>query len=169
MLYVRKIKESSWFNGQESLDSDSISDISTTNHELSVWKVADDKSNLDNIILALALTRNDTNGFYFVFIDDKDLAKEYKWEISTNDQDGDTAYQAMKGEHKNFEIKNIWDQGFLAEHIYNLLQDENNYGYYDEPKLLSILSSAILDGKITEDDLKSNNKGKWLRAYKKNK
>lgn len=169
MLFIRKIKESSWFDGQKPLDSDSVSDINTTNHELSVWKVADDKSNLDNIILALALTRNETYGFYFVYINDEKLAEEYKWEVPICEQDGNTAYQAMKGEHKNLILNNIWDQGFLAEHIYNLLQNEKNYGYYDEPKLLSLLSRAIIDGRITEDELKNNNMGKWLRAYKNQK
>ena len=62
MIYIRKIKESSWFMGQAPLDSDSISDLGTSNHELSVWQVPNDKSNLDDIILALALTRDDTNG-----------------------------------------------------------------------------------------------------------
>ena len=68
MIYIRKIKESSWFMGQAPLDSDSISDLGTSNHELSVWQVPNDKSNLDDIVLALALTRDDTNGIFVVFI-----------------------------------------------------------------------------------------------------
>lgn len=165
MLYIRKIKENSWFQGNKSLDSDSISDLSTFNHELSVWEVANDKSNLDNIILALALTRNDTSGIYVVFINNEEIKDKYKWDIRIEDQDGNTAFDAMKGDHKNFMLYSFWDQGFLAEHIHNLIQDEANYIYYDEPQLISLLSKAINDGKISQNDLKVNKKDKWLKAY----
>lgn len=47
MVYARKINEDSWF-GKDSLDSDSISELITTNHELSVWKV-EDLSNEDKL------------------------------------------------------------------------------------------------------------------------
>ena len=54
--------------GQKVLDSDSVSDLGTVDHELSVWQVANDKSNLDKIVLALALTRDDTSGIYIVSV-----------------------------------------------------------------------------------------------------
>ena len=76
MIYIRKIKESSWFMGQAPLDSDSISDLVTSNHELSVWQVPNDKSNLDDIVLALALTRDDTNGIFVVFIKKENIKDE---------------------------------------------------------------------------------------------
>lgn len=40
MVYARKISEDSWFD-KSVLDADSLSELSTNNHELSVWKVAD--------------------------------------------------------------------------------------------------------------------------------
>ena len=169
MIYIRKITESSWFMGQAPLDSDSISDLGTSNHELSVWQVPNDKSNLDDIILALALTRDDTNGIFVVFIKKENIKEEYNWDIIIKDQDGDTAFDEMKNEHKNFLLSSMWEQGYFAEHIFNLIQDEANYIYYDEPKLISLLSSAIDEGRISIDDLKSHNKNKWFKAYKKYK
>ena len=40
MLYARKITEDGWF-GKDKLDADSVSELGTTNHELSVWKISD--------------------------------------------------------------------------------------------------------------------------------
>jgi hypothetical protein len=70
MVYARKINEDSWF-GKDSLDSDSISELFTTNHELSVWKVEDlsNEDKLNDIALALALSRDAVDEFYVVFID----------------------------------------------------------------------------------------------------
>ena len=70
MVYARKINEDSWF-GKNSLDSDSISELITTNHELSVWKVEDlsNEDKLNDIALALALSRDAVDEFYVVFID----------------------------------------------------------------------------------------------------
>ena len=45
MLYARKISEDGWF-GKEALDADSVSELGTKNHELSVWKVSDAKNNV---------------------------------------------------------------------------------------------------------------------------
>ncbi len=167
MLYIRKIKEESWFFEKEALDSDSISDLSTTNHELSVWQIENDRSNLDNIVLALALTRNETRGIYVAIINNEDLKTEYNWDITIMDEESDTAYNEMRNEHKNFILSSFWDLGFLAEHIHNLIQDEAKYLYYDEPKLISLLSKAITEGKISLEDLKSHKKTKWIAAYNK--
>lgn len=167
MLYIRKIKESAWFLEQKALDSDSVSDLGTTDHELSVWQVAEDKSNLDKIVLALALTRDDTSGIYIVFIDYDNFTSKYKCNILVAQQDGNTAFTKRKSEHKNFILESFWEQGFLAEYIHGLLADEVNYMYYDEPRLLDVLTDAIKNGEITIDELKANNKNKWRKAYEK--
>lgn len=169
MLYVRKIKESAWFFGQKVLDSDSVSDLGTVDHELSVWQVANDKSNLDKIVLALALTRDDTSGIYIVFIDYSDFISKYKCNILVAQQDGNTAFTNKKGEHRNFILESFWEQGYLAEYIHGLLLEEVNYEYYDEPRLLEILADAIKNGEITIDELKAHSKNKWRKAYEKTK
>ena len=74
MLYARKITEDGWF-GKEQLDADSVSELGTTNHELSVWKISDisDDKLVDNIALALALTKSKIEEFYMFFLDPEKL------------------------------------------------------------------------------------------------
>lgn len=68
MVYARKISEDSWFD-KSVLDADSLSELSTNNHELSVWKVTDvtSQDQINDIALALALSRDAVDEFYIVF------------------------------------------------------------------------------------------------------
>lgn len=164
MLYLRKINEEAWFLGQQVLDSDSISDLGTTNHELSVWMIPNDKSNLDEIALALALTRDNTSGIYIVFLDLDSIKAKYKWDIPVQQQPGLTLFKSRANQHVNLMLNDFWEQGYLAEHIYYLLKDNINYCYYSEPTLTRLLYNQVTSGAILEADLKS--KGKWLKAFK---
>ena len=161
MVFVRKISENSWF-GKESLDSDSLSELTTINHELSVWNIDDlsDETKINDIALALALTRNAVNDFFVVFIDPEKVHKEYNWDLETLDEEGITGFEAMKDKHTNCVILSLWHQGFLAEHIHNLIQDNQNYRYYDVTTLVDLLHEAVINGRIDRNILKRNY-GKW--------
>lgn len=163
MLYLRKINQDAWFMGQE-LDSDSISDLQTQNHEFSVWEIPDDRSNLDDVVLALALTRDDPSGKYIVFLNLDTIKEKYCWDIPIQQQPGLTLYKAKANCHVNLMLKDFWEQGYLAEHIFNLLKDTVNYCYYSEMKLIELLYRHVQSGLISESDLAS--KGKWNKAYK---
>lgn len=165
MVYARKISEDLWF-GKPVLDSDSVSELSTNNHELSVWKVADatNENEIDDIALALALSRDAVDEFYIVFIDIDRISREYNWKMELHDEDGITGFEAMKGEHTNFVLLTFWHQGFLAEHIQQLIQDNANYRYYDVSTLVELLEKAIQKGRIDIDSLKKY--GKWNKKLK---
>ena len=75
MLYARKINDNAWFVGP-SLDSDAVSELGTSDHTLSVWQLPDDKHNLDDIALALALTRDKVDEMFIVFIDVEIIKKK---------------------------------------------------------------------------------------------
>ena len=121
MLYARKITEDGWF-GKDNLDADSVSELGTTNHELSVWKISDmsDSSLVDNVALALALTKSKVEEFYMIFLNPSEIKKSSKWIVETAEQEGDTRYSNMKGEHVNFIVPSFWEQGYLAEYIHKL-------------------------------------------------
>lgn len=164
MLYVRKITEDGWF-GRDKLDADSISELGTTNHELSVWKISDetDSSLVDNIALAIALTRSKVEEFYMVFLNLNDIKKITKWNVETIPQEGDTRYSCMKGEHTNFVVPSLWEQGYLAEYIHDQIKDDRNYRYYDAAKLKKLAYDAIKNGKLTFDEIRDSS---WNKAFK---
>lgn len=166
MVYARKISEDSWF-GKDILDSDSLSELTTTNHELSVWKVDDisNENKIDDIALALALSRDAVDEFFIVFIDSDRVDKEYKWNVEIHDEDGLTGFDEMKGVHTNFVLLTMWQQGFLAEHINNLIKDSKNYKFYDVATLVDLLNVAVNNGRIDKDLLKKKY-GKWNKKLK---
>lgn len=166
MVYARKITEDSWFC-KPVLDADAISELGTSNHELSVWKIDDvnDQEKIDDIALALALSRNAVDELYMVFIDPQKITVEYKWDIEFREQEGITGFEAMANEHTNFLLLTFWHQGFLAEHINKLIQDSVNYRYYDVVTLVDLLDNAVRNGRIDRVNLK-NKYGRWNNKLK---
>ena len=167
MLYARKINTTAWFLGS-SLDSDAVSELRTSNHELSVWTIDESKQDIDDIALALALTLDKIDEMYIVFLNVNDITNKYKWEIQTSPQPGKTQYVAMQNRHINFVVPTFWEQGYLTEYIQELVNDKNNtdgnlnYVYYDVPTLKELLYEAVKTGKITKADL--NNVGRWKKS-----
>lgn len=166
MVYARKITEDSWFF-KPSLDADAISELSTTNHELSVWKIDDisDKNKINDIALALALSRDAVDEFYMVFLDPDIINKKYKWEVELSDQEGVTGFAEMSKDHTNFILVSFWHQGYLAEHIHSLIKDSINYVYYDVVTLVDLLNKAVNENRIDRALIKSKY-GKWNKKLK---
>jgi hypothetical protein len=155
MLYARKISEDGWFYKDDNLDADSISELNVKGHGLSVWKVlnASNKIDVDKIGLALAMINPKVEEFYMVLIDPANLASDYKWAIAFIPQPGATRYSNMKDEHTNFEVKSMWELGFLTEHIHKLIQDEKNYRYYNVSDLKKMAYDAAKNGNLTKKDV----------------
>lgn len=166
MVYARKINEDSWF-GKNSLDSDSISELITTNHELSVWKVEDlsNEDKLNDIALALALSRDAVDEFYVVFIDLDKINAEYNWNVELHDEDGLTGFEEIKEEHTNLVLLDLWHLGFLAEYIHNIIEDCTNYKFYDVTTLVDLLDIAVKNGRIDREVIKKKY-GKWNKKLK---
>ena len=91
MLYARKISETPWFI-RPLLDADAISELGTDNHDLSVWEVQDDLSNIDDIALALAMTRSKIEEMYIALLDINEINSQYGWKMQFNKLDGKSYY-----------------------------------------------------------------------------
>ena len=164
MLYLRRINEDAWVD-KPLHDSDSVSDLATQNHELSVWQVDDDFKNLEDSVLALALTRDKACGIYVAVLNLDDIRNDMDWDVKVTDQPGDTAYVVLRDRHKNLEICHISEMGKLAEHINKLMLSSGEYiKYIDEMRLTELLVNRIDSKIIKEEDIK--NKGKWWKAVK---
>lgn len=163
MLYIRKITEEAWVD-KPLHDSDSVSDLATQNHELSVWQVDDDFKNFEDSVLALALTRDKVCGIFVAVLDLDIIKSEMGWTIKVSDQPGETAYTRFRDQHKNLEICHLNEMGKLAQHINSLMSSGDSIKYVDELRLTELLVERIDSKEISEDDIK--NKGKWWKAVK---
>lgn len=164
MLYARKITEDGWF-GTDNLDADSISELNVDNHGLSVWKIQDASNtvDVDKIALALAMINYKVEEFYMVLLDPAGLEAKYKWALAFSPQPGETHYSQVKDEHTNFVVESFWELGFLSEYIHELLDDQQNYRYYDVITLRQMAYEAAKEGRLTKDDVKNT---QWKTAIK---
>lgn len=169
MLYVRKIKPEKW-TGLAKYDSDSISDLETTNHELSVWRLnsKDDKENIDKVALALAMCCDKPAEIMLVLIDPDNL-KDHKgrsFRMDLSEQEGATRFKKMKDEHVNFILPSIFELGHLASNIHELLKDISNVRYYNVQELADLFYEACDRDEISPDDVIKSKWGNMLKARK---
>lgn len=162
MRYVRKISENAWFIMPE-LDADAISELGTINHELSVWEVPDNLNNIDDIALALAMSRSKVEEMFIVLLDIHDLKKTYNWDMQFHKQEGNSYFSAMNNVHTNFEIETFWHQGFLAEYIKKKIEDPQNYKHYDVLTFQKLLYGAVKRGLLKKDEVKARG-GDWKKT-----
>ena len=156
--------ETAWF-GKDPEDADTISDLATKNHDLSVWKVEDinNKDELCKVVLALAMTRSKIEEFYVVLIDLEEYNAEYPdHQITLHPELGETQYIAMVDKHINFVLPQIWNQFDLAKYIHAKLQDKSNYHYYSPDDLKLLFDKAVGAGAIQQSELKDD----WIKEYK---
>lgn len=172
MLYVRALNPDAWMNvitgDTDPLDSDVISDLSTSNHELSVWEVDDNLSDMDDVAVALALTRDEVRDLTLVKLSPIHMrtSKYYNEDLDIKEQPGKTVFDKMIDRHKNFMLPSIWQMGFLAEYISSLITNdfESNCVIYDSTRLLDLINKAVDSGELDPDSLKK--RGKWNKKAK---
>lgn len=174
MVYLRALNSDAWLevvsNERDALDSDVVSDLTTQNHELSVWEVDDDLKNIDDVALAMALTRDQIRDLTLVILspDSMNKSKKFHYNPDIQSQPGETAYAAMINNHKNLMINSLWEMGFLAEYIADLISSDfqRNCTLYNARDIFRILIDRIDRGILNENDLRHNKAGKWVKEAK---
>ena len=167
MYYLRKIEIKRW-NGRPDGDSDSVSDLVTSNHELSVWEVDEDLSNLSDMALATALTKDKLEELCFVLLRREEIEAQYGWNVPLEAQDGVTGFDSQKQRHKNFMLHTISDMGQLASYIHAIIKSEDmdRIKVISEQDLLKMLAKKFRSGEIDENKLKVKF-GKWRKEANK--
>ena len=81
-LLLRTIRKNRWYQGdplpwlaQGDLPADPLGDLSTTFNALSVWRVEENHSNLQQIVAALAAMRESLSNFDYALFDEKILSQ----------------------------------------------------------------------------------------------
>ena len=75
-LFLRQIRKSKWYRHEgvswlpeDELQADTLDDLHTTDNAMSVWFVADDRSNINDIVCALAAGRDSLANLDFALFD----------------------------------------------------------------------------------------------------
>lgn len=111
MVYIRKIDEVRWRN-PHFYDSDIISDLVTSEHDLSVWCYEEGNEDAKKkALLAMIMSRSEFKDFFYVELTDKDLSCCH---FSLNHKEGCTQFVKYKNLHRNIEVKTVLGLTTLA-------------------------------------------------------
>lgn len=162
MLFVREIDMNKWLKRAQ-LDSVSVSDLQTSDNDISVWEVHPSLSDIDDIALAVMMRRDRVQEITIVYLDSNELAQKYN--ISMHRLAGNSHFAAMNSKHSNFVIPTFWEMGFLTEYIQEKLKNpKNNTKYYSEITMKQLLLAAYNAKRILDAVIKQN--GKFKAALK---
>lgn len=78
---LRKIRKAKWYKhdnipwlGEDELQADALADLITTDISLSVWYIEDDRSNLNQVVAALAATSDHISNLDFALLESRVLS-----------------------------------------------------------------------------------------------
>jgi len=158
---LRAIRKSRWnrtncpWLALGEIQSDLLSDFETKNNTLSVWLIQDDQSNLNEVVLALAINRDTISNFdYTIF--DIDLMEILNIKLEVNE--GNTPYNRANSWHRDLVELTINKIIKLAE---SLLEDAEKVRI-SEKKIANLIQVAVNNSQIDREILKPSISKKLL-------
>ncbi len=159
-LLLRAIRKSRWNKDnfpwltQDDIQADLLGDLVTSNNTLSVWLVQDDKSNLNEVITALASNRNTISNLdYAIF--DISLLESINIKLEVNE--GNTHYDKSNRWHRDLieltankivklaesMLKNSSIERVLEKKISDLIKGAVDNGQIDKEKLNPSINNKV--------------------------
>src|SRR5882672_947819 len=103
-LLLRTVRENRWYKSEAApwletgdVPADPLGDLATSQNRLSVWEVADDRSNVERIVRAVAIGRDKIAAMGYVLFDSELLPAVG---IRTEVEGGGTADEAANAWHR---------------------------------------------------------------------
>jgi hypothetical protein len=104
-LLLRNVRENRWYKARAAawlekgdIPADPLGDLATTDNCLSVWEVADDRSNVERIMRALAVNRQKIDNMGYVLFDSDLLTTAG---IDTLEENGATPDEEANSWHRD--------------------------------------------------------------------
>ena len=104
-LLLRIIRKSRWYQGDPppwlapgDLPADPLGDLTTQDNKLSVWRVEESHSNLNQIIAAVAATRDSVSNVDYALFDEKILSQ---YNIEVRETKGETFDEQINVYHRD--------------------------------------------------------------------
>lgn len=156
-LFLRKIRKAKWYSHidlewlvEGEIQADALGDLATKNNTLSVWNIEDDKSNLEEVITALATRFDSPSNLDFALIDKKYVVDMGLKVIPSK---GDT-YFLKANEHWHFHLTELTAQSIL--NLANIIMINGEKERYRESQIILLLKQAIQNKTIYIKDLSVN-------------
>ncbi len=127
---------------------DAISDLRTSNNTLSVWLISD-KSELNDILIALALSRNKIDKLSYVEIEEA-FIDDLKIELDESElgvAPGVKRDSNILEKHRNLTEIDYWRLGLIAEYLFTQVKS-NHKETFTKKKIKDLINKYVDDGKI---------------------
>ena len=149
ILLLRRVKYERWYQALESgtqpLPADPLADLNTEGNELSVWAVEEDRSNLNQVVTAMAAQAGTVKNIDVVLIQDGEI--DSVWEV--DEAEGRTPLANAKGHHRNVVGLAAVDLPRIAE----LIRQHGNFQEFSDKDVRNLLIACIDDGSLRATDL----------------
>ncbi len=164
-LILRRVTKPRWLKDDENLlwlardepQADALKDLGTRGNKLSVWLVADDKTNLNDVVVALISTGGLVSHFDYVLVEYNVLEK---LGVRIENAEGETPYEQANKWHTNLSELSAVKLLQLAREV----QSGNPPARILEQVTKQLLINAIKDGKIKIDQIPKPELKTWVKA-----
>lgn len=158
---LRTIRKSRWYDSETlpwlpegDIQADPLGDLVTKGNQLSVWLVDDDRSNLEQILTALAATRDHAANLDYLLFDLQILSET---RIRIRQSMGGTPDKEVNDSHRDLvEVSSLR----LVELVKRVLANDHEKGRRLEKELLKLVGQAVLSGRVKLEELKPGLKAK---------
>ena len=160
---LRKIRKSRWYDHNDiswlslgELQADALNDLETEDNRLSVWHIEDNKSNLDQVITALALNSDSPSIFDFALVD---LAVLQKINAKVEPVEAQSPYAEANRWHCDlFELT-----GRKRLDLAEAMSNRTNRQRYKRSRVLQLAIDAVAAEKIKISELSQS----WQKEIRK--
>jgi hypothetical protein len=160
-LILRAIRKNRWYTSdtiswlpEGEIQADPLGDLATGHNTLSVWQVKDDKSNLDQVITALAANRDTISNLDYALFD-LDSLSPIGIRVEVNE--GATPYERANHWHRDLVeltatklvklatvmLSNSSRERVLEKKILSLIRDAVQTGQIDKARLSQKITSKL--------------------------
>ena len=155
MAYIlRTIRKARWYDHESiswlaagEFQADALSDLKTDDNELSVWHVADDRSNLDQVVAALASTRDHVSNLDYALLDQNFI---FQIQINIWPTVGNSPHEEANLWHRDLIEFSALKLYTLAKSVFENAERKR----YSEKEILRLIARAIASGRIDRTQLK---------------
>jgi hypothetical protein len=151
MAYLlRKISKPKWVQPEwidkADVPAQAILDLIPKNNALSLWRVDEDRSNLQIVLEALASNFDHLGNLDYALIDE---ASVLAIPIKVSQADGDTPHSVANNCHRDLEELSIFKLALLANEIRPLKKERMT-----EREVEKLLLKAVAEGRLDKEQLK---------------
>lgn len=167
-LLLRKITKPNWYDFSEiawlpsgSFPADPLADLCTKSNRLSVWRVETDRSDLEQVMIAVAAAGSYATNIDYALFDEALLSQI---SVKMVECPGSSCYAKVNGSHRDLiELS--------AEKLVAMAKVIMSHGYREritEGKILRLLKKAVDRGDIQKDQLKEKLRTQWTKSRRSN-